>query len=82
MGMFRLLAGVTIGLLFAGDGSQKLFGWFGGGGLKETGESFESLGLSPGREHALAADEAETGGAVLFAVSAATPVLRPRSRAR
>ena len=82
MGMFRLLAGVTIGLLFAGDGSQKLFGWFGGGGPKETGESFESLGLSPGREHALAADEAETGGAVLFAVSAATPVLRPRSRAR
>ena len=36
MGVFRLVARVTIGLLFAGHGTQKLFGWFGGGGLKGT----------------------------------------------
>jgi uncharacterized membrane protein YphA (DoxX/SURF4 family) len=33
MGLFRLLARTTIGLLFVGHGTQKLFGWFGGGGL-------------------------------------------------
>ena len=32
MGIFRFLARVMIGLLFVGHGTQKLFGWFGGGG--------------------------------------------------
>jgi putative oxidoreductase len=36
MGLFRLLARTTIGLLFVGHGTQKLFGWFGGGGLEGT----------------------------------------------
>src|SRR5262245_37184554 len=74
MGVFRLLARVTIGLLFAGHGAQKLFGWFGGGGPEATGKSFESLGLSPGRKNALAAGVAETCGGLLFAAGAATPV--------
>ena len=37
MGLFRFLARMTIGLLFVGHGTQKLFGWFGGGGLGGTG---------------------------------------------
>ena len=53
MGMFALLARTTIGLLFVGDGTQKLFGWFGGGGLDGTGGFFEQLGLRPGRRYAL-----------------------------
>ena len=36
MGPFRFLARVIIGLLFVGHGTQKLFGWFGGGGPEGT----------------------------------------------
>jgi uncharacterized membrane protein YphA (DoxX/SURF4 family) len=74
MGLFRLLARTTIGLLFVGHGTQKLFGWFGGGGLDGTGGFFEQLGLRPGRRHALAAGAAEAGGGLLFALGAATPL--------
>jgi putative oxidoreductase len=74
MGLFRLLARTTIGLLFVGHGTQKLFGWFGGGGLEGTGSFFEQLGFRPGRRYALAAGAAETGGGLLFALGAATPL--------
>jgi putative oxidoreductase len=74
MGLFRLLARTTIGLLFVGHGTQKLFGWFGGGGLDGTGGFFEQLGLRPGRRHALAAGAAEAGGGLLFALGAGTPL--------
>ena len=74
MGLFRLLARTTIGLLFVGHGTQKLFGWFGGGGLEGTGGFFEQLGLRPGRRYALAAGAAEAGGGLLFALGAATPL--------
>ena len=73
MGLFRLLARMTIGLLFAGHGAQKLFGWFGGGGPEGTGRFFEQVGLRPGRRHALIAGAAEAGGGLLFALGAATP---------
>jgi putative oxidoreductase len=73
VGIFRFLARVTIGLLFAGHGAQKLFGWFGGGGPSGTAEGFDQMGLRPGRRHALAAGAAETGGGLLFALGAATP---------
>ncbi len=74
MGLFRLLARTTIGLLFVGHGTQKLFGWFGGAGLDGTGGFFEQLGLRPGRRYALAAGVAEAGGGLLFALGAATPL--------
>ena len=74
MGLFRFLARITIGLLFVGHGTQKLFGWFGGGGPENTGRSFEQLGLRPGRRSALTAGAAEAGGGLLFALGAATPI--------
>jgi putative oxidoreductase len=73
MGLFRLIARVTIGLLFFGHGAQKLFGWYGGGGLEGTAQGFESLGLRPGRRHAVAAGASEAGGGLLFALGFATP---------
>ena len=66
MGLFRFLARVTIGLLFVGHGTQKLFGWFGGGGLEETGQFFEQVDLRPGKRYALAAGVAEAGGGLLL----------------
>jgi putative oxidoreductase len=74
MGLFRLVARMTIGLLFVGHGAQKLFGWFGGGGPEGTGQFFEQLGLRPGRRWALASGAAEAGGGLLFALGAATPL--------
>jgi putative oxidoreductase len=74
VGLFRLLARTTIGLLFVGHGTQKLFGWFGGGGLEETGGFFEQLGLRPARRYALAAGASEAGGGLLFALGAVTPL--------
>ena len=39
---------VLFGVALAAHGSQKLFGWFGGYGLKGTGGFFEQLGFRPG----------------------------------
>src|SRR5918993_1309820 len=64
----------SIGPFFIGHGAQKLFGAFGGHGLEGTGGFFESLGLRPGRRHAMAAGVAETAGGALLTLGALTPV--------
>jgi putative oxidoreductase len=70
-----LIIRVVAGLLFAGHGAQKLFGWFGGFGLKGTGGFFEeSLGLTPGRAHAGAAGFNEFAGGLLLAFGLFTPL--------
>lgn len=74
MGLARLLLRTVIGGLFIGHGTQKLLGWFGGGGLDATGQGFEALGLTPGRRNALLAGLAESGGGTLLALGLATPV--------
>lgn len=73
MKLGRLLLRLTVGGLFIGHGTQKLFGWFGGYGLDGTGRFFEQLGMRPGRRNALAAGAAETGGGVAIALGLATP---------
>ena len=65
---------ITVGALFIGHGLQKLAGKFGGHGLEATGQAFESLGLSPGKTHALLAGTAETGGGALIAAGALAPL--------
>ncbi|MGH2835609.1 MAG: DoxX family protein [Solirubrobacteraceae bacterium] len=63
----RLLLRAAVGGFFIGHGTQKLFGWFGGQGLKAQANGFESMGLKPGIVHASAAGAAETlGGAGLL----------------
>jgi putative oxidoreductase len=69
----RLLLRLTLGSLFIGHGTQKLFGWFGGHGLDGTGHFFETLGMRPGRRNALAAGAAEAGGGAALALGLATP---------
>lgn len=70
----RLLLRLVVGSLFVGHGTQKLFGWFGGGGLDATASSFEQLGLRPGRRNAIVACTAEAGGGAAFALGLATPL--------
>jgi putative oxidoreductase len=73
MGIGKLVLRATIGGYFVGHGMQKLAGWFGGGGPKGTGQTFEQIGLRPGREHALVAGAAEVGGGSLLALGLFTP---------
>jgi putative oxidoreductase len=73
MKLLILVTRLVLGSLFFGHGAQKLFGWFGGYGPDGTGGFFESLGLRPGRQHAMAAGAAEAGGGALLALGLATP---------
>jgi putative oxidoreductase len=70
----RVIMRTTIGALFVGHGTQKLFGWFGGGGVQGTADTFEHLGLHPARRNAIAAGVAEAGGGALLFAGLATPV--------
>jgi putative oxidoreductase len=68
-----ILRGV-VGLLLVGHGAQKLFGWFGGYGLRGTGDYLEGLGYRPGPLMALLAGLCEAGGGALLALGLGTPV--------
>ncbi|MCC7007934.1 MAG: DoxX family protein [Acidobacteria bacterium] len=69
-----LLLRLTVGLVLAAHGSQKVFGWFGGHGLDGTGQFMEMLGFRPGRRHALVAGLVELTGGLLLAVGFLTPL--------
>ena len=69
-----LIARVMLGLAIGAHGAQKVFGWFGGHGLKGTGAFFESLGFRPGPVFALAAGLAESVGGFLTAAGLLGPV--------
>jgi putative oxidoreductase len=69
-----LIIRLVVGALLVGHGAQKLFGWFGGYGLKGTGGYMESFGLRPGLLFAFAAGAAELTGGLLFATGLGTPV--------
>ena len=74
MDVGRLAVRGIVGPAFVGHGTQKLFGWFGGHGLEGTAGGFESLGLRPGRRHAVAAGVAELAGGVMLTLGAFTPL--------
>ncbi|MCS7459613.1 DoxX family protein [Paenibacillus doosanensis] len=69
-----LIVRLVVGLIFAGHGSQKLFGWFGGHGPKGTGGWMESIGIKPGVPMAVAAGLMELIGGLLLAAGLFTPV--------
>ena len=66
--LLRIVAGLTI----AAHGAQKLFGWFGGNGLKGTG-AFFGKDFKAGTAMAFLAGLAELGG-VLLALGLLTPL--------
>jgi putative oxidoreductase len=69
-----LLVRIIIGGVFMAHGAQKLFGWFGGYGLKGTGGFFESLGFRPGAFFAFLAGMGEFGGGLLIALGFLGPI--------
>jgi len=74
MSVALLVLRVVVGALFAGHGSQKLFGWFKGHGLRGTASFFESAGLTPGVPLAFLAGAAEFAGGLLLGFGLFLPV--------
>lgn len=69
-----LLLRVVVGLLLAGHGAQKLFGWFGGPGLDGFTGWIGSMGLRPPRLWAVLGGLAEFAGGLLLALGLFTPL--------
>ncbi|SDS04784.1 putative oxidoreductase [Brevibacterium sandarakinum] len=69
-----LMIRLVVGLLLAGHGTQKLFGWFGGAGPAETGRQFAAMGYRSGRAMAVLAGLSELGAGCALAVGVATPL--------
>jgi len=69
-----LVLRVPVGLLVAAHGAQKLFRWFGGGGLPTTAKHLESLGLRPASGWAFLGALSEFGGGLLLALGLGSPL--------
>jgi putative oxidoreductase len=74
MSLGRVILRSTVGGLFVGHGTQKLFGWFGGPGIGGVTGMFSQIGLHPPKAHAYAAGVAETGGGAALVLGAGTPL--------
>jgi putative oxidoreductase len=69
-----ILLRLLVGLALAAHGSQKLFGFFGGGGLAGTRKFFAGLGFRTPLVMAFVAGLSEFGGGLLFAFGFVTPL--------
>lgn len=63
-----LILRLIVGSMVAAHGAQKLFGWFGGPGLKGTQGFMESLGMRPGKIWGTMAGMAEFSGGTMTAL--------------
>jgi putative oxidoreductase len=63
-----------VGATRAAHGTQKLFGWFGGGGIEGTAGGMHAMGFHPSKPSAVLAGLGEAGGGLLLALGLATPV--------
>jgi putative oxidoreductase len=61
-----LILRIVVGLVMAGHGAQKLFGWFGGKGFEATVNAFAGMGLKPGPVMAALAGGGEFLGGILL----------------
>ena len=69
-----LILRLVIGALFIGHGTQKLFGWWNGGGPAGTARFFDHFGFRPAPPLARLAGLAETGGGSLILFGLLTPL--------
>ncbi len=61
-----LVLRIPVGVILMAHGAQKLFGWFGGGGIEGTGKFMTSLGLEPGMLMAFLAGSGEFFGGLFL----------------
>jgi len=69
-----LLLRLVVGLLLAGHGAQKLFGWFSGPGFKGITGWLGTIGLRPAPFWAFMAGMSEFGGGLLVALGLLNPL--------
>ena len=69
-----LIIRLVVGTLVAGHGAQKLFGWFGGDGLRGTTAFLMSIGLRPARFWAVVAGVTELGSGLLTVLGLLYPL--------
>jgi putative oxidoreductase len=69
-----LILRVVVGLILAGHGAQKLFGWFGGPGLAGMTGFLGSTGMRPAAFWAFMGGLTEFGGGLLMALGLFSPV--------
>ncbi|MGW0550195.1 DoxX family protein [Streptomyces altiplanensis] len=69
-----LVLRLALGLTMAAHGVQKLFGWFGGGGLEGTGQFFTASGYPAGEAMAVVAGLTETLGGLGLVLGLLTPL--------
>ena len=69
-----LILRLVVGLTMAGHGAQKVFGWWGGPGIKGWTESVTKLRIRPATPWAWVAALSELGGGLLFALGLLSPL--------
>ena len=74
MALSVLVLRLTLGLLLAGHGAQKLFGWFGGRGVRGTADWLATMGFRPAVGWAALAGLLEFAGGLLFAFGLFAPL--------
>jgi putative oxidoreductase len=74
MGFSLLVVRSVVGALMIGHGTQKLYGWLGGGGPEGTAKFFSMLGYPKPKQKAMIAGAAEALSGALFILGLATPL--------
>ena len=69
-----LILRAVVGTVLICHGTQKLFGWFSGHGLRNTAAFFEVLGYRPALLFAVIAGLSEAGAGVMLALGLLTPL--------
>ena len=69
-----LILRLVIGLILAGHGAQKLFGWWGGLGMNGWTQMIQKLRIRPAQPWAWIAALAEFGGGILLALGFLSPL--------
>jgi putative oxidoreductase len=65
---------IVFGLIFIGHGTQKLFGWFGGGGIQGTVKMMTNIGVRPQKFWAWVAGLCEALGGLGLVFGLLTPL--------